>query len=60
MPSLAGKLLGLNETKIENAVGIKGNCSAVLGILDTLGEKYTMTKKIQFQIMDRTLRTKLR
>lgn len=59
MRSLAGKLLGLNETQMENAVGIKGSCSAVLGILDTPGEEYTMTKNIQLQIMDRTLRTKL-
>jgi hypothetical protein len=39
MPSLAGKLFDLNKTEMENAVGIKGSCSAVLGILDTLGEK---------------------
>ena len=51
MPLAAGKLLGLNETQMENAVGIAGSCHAVLGILDTPAEEYTMTKNIRFPTM---------
>ena len=51
MPLVAGKLLGLNETQMENAVGICGSCHAVLGILDTPAEEYTMTKNIRFPTM---------
>jgi 2-methylcitrate dehydratase len=51
MPLMAGKLLGLNENQIENAVGIAGSCHAVLGILDTPAEEYTMTKNIRFPTM---------
>ena len=51
MPLVAGKLLGLDETQMENAVGIAGSCHAVLGILDTPAEEYTMTKNIRFPTM---------
>ena len=51
MPLIAGKILGLNETQMENAVGISGSCHAVLGILDTPAEEYTMTKNIRFPTM---------
>jgi len=51
MPLVAGKLLGLGETQMENAVGIAGSCHAVLGILDTPAEEYTMTKNIRFPTM---------
>ena len=51
MPLVAGKLLGLSETQMENAVGIAGSCHAVLGILDTPAEEYTMTKNIRFPTM---------
>ncbi len=51
MPLVAGKILGLNEVQMENAVGIAGSCHAVLGILDTPAEEYTMTKNIRFPIM---------
>ncbi len=51
MPLVAGKLLGLNEEQIESAVGIAGSCHAVLGILDTPAEEYTMTKNIRFPTM---------
>jgi len=51
MPLLAGKLLGLSESQMENAVGICGSCHAVLGILDTPAEEYTMTKNIRFPTM---------
>jgi len=40
-----GTFVQANEIQMENTVGIKGSCSAVLGILDTLGEKHTITKK---------------
>jgi len=51
MPLVAGKLLGLNETQMENAAGIAGSCHAVLGILDNPAEEYTMTKNIRFPTM---------
>lgn len=51
MPLVAGKLLGLNRTQMENAVGISGSCHAVLGILDTPAEEYSMTKNIRFPTM---------
>lgn len=51
MPVIAGKMLGLSEKEIENAVGICGSCHAVLGILDTPAEEYTMTKNIRFPTM---------
>lgn len=51
MPLIAGKILGLTEDQMENAVGISGSCHAVLGILDTPAEEYTMTKNIRFPTM---------
>ena len=51
MPLVAGKILGLNEVQMENAVGIAGSCHAVFGILDTPAEEYTMTKNIRFPMM---------
>jgi 2-methylcitrate dehydratase len=51
MPLVAGKIMGLNESQMENAVGISGSCHAVLGILDTPAEEYTMTKNIRFPTM---------
>jgi 2-methylcitrate dehydratase len=51
IPLVAGKILGLNETQMENAVGISGSCHAVLGILDNPAEEYTMTKNIRFPTM---------
>jgi len=51
MPLVAGKLLGLDEEQLENAVGISGSCHAILGILDTPSEEYTMTKNIRFPTM---------
>lgn len=51
MPLVAGKLLGLNEDQMENAVGISGSCHAILGILDAPAEEYTMTKNIRFPTM---------
>ena len=51
MPLVAGYILGLNENQMESAVGIAGSCHAVLGILDTPAEEYTMTKNIRFPTM---------
>jgi len=51
MPLVAGKILGLDEVQMENAVGIAGSCHAILGILDTPAEEYTMTKNIRFPTM---------
>jgi 2-methylcitrate dehydratase len=51
MPLVAGKILGLTEEQMENAVGISASCHAVLGILDTPAEEYTMTKNIRFPTM---------
>jgi len=51
VPLVAGKILGLTEEQMENAVGISGSCHAVLGILDTPAEEYTMTKNIRFPTM---------
>jgi 2-methylcitrate dehydratase len=51
MPLVAGKILGLSEEQMENAVGICGSCHAVFGILDTPAEEYTMTKNIRFPMM---------
>jgi len=45
---VAGKLLGLTEGQLENAVGISGCHGMVLGILDTAAEEYSMTKNIRF------------
>ncbi len=48
MPILAGRLLGLSEEQIEQAVGISGSHNLVLGILDATGEEYNMTKNLRF------------
>ncbi len=50
MPLVAGKLLGLTAEQMENAVGISGSQSPVLGILDAPGEEYTMAKNLRFPI----------
>ncbi|MCG6533909.1 MAG: MmgE/PrpD family protein [Syntrophales bacterium LBB04] len=51
MPLVAGRILGLTEEEMESAVGIAGSCHAVLGILDTPAEEYTMAKNIRFPMM---------
>jgi 2-methylcitrate dehydratase len=48
MPLVAGKLVGLSEEQLENAVGISGCHGMVLGILDTAAEEYTMTKNLRY------------
>ena len=51
MPLIAGRLLGLTETQMENAVGICASCHSVMGILDAPEEEYTMAKNIRFPTM---------
>ncbi|MFC1899870.1 MmgE/PrpD family protein [Chloroflexota bacterium] len=48
MPIISGKLLGLNATQIENAIGISGSHGMVLGILDAAKETNTMAKNMRF------------
>jgi 2-methylcitrate dehydratase len=48
MPVVAGKLLGLNEEQMEHAIGISGSHNMILGIVDTHGESYSMTKSLRF------------
>lgn len=47
MPLVAGKLLGLSETQMENAMGISGSLNMIMGILDSPGEEFTMTKNLR-------------
>lgn len=51
MPIVFGSMLGLTEEQMANAVGIAGSCHAILGILDTPAEEYTMTKNLRFPTM---------
>ena len=48
MPAVAGKLLGLSEEQMEHAIGISGSHNMILGIVDTHGEPYSMTKSLRF------------
>jgi 2-methylcitrate dehydratase len=48
MPLVAGRLLGLSEKELENAVGISGCHGMILGILDTAAEEYSMTKNLRY------------
>lgn len=48
MPIVIGRMLGLNEEQIANAVGISGSQGIVLGVLDASGEPYTMAKNLRF------------
>jgi 2-methylcitrate dehydratase len=48
MAVVAGKLLGLSEEQMEQAIGISGSHNMILGILDATGEEYSMTKNIRF------------
>ncbi len=48
MPCAAGKLMGLNEEQIANAIGICASHSLPLGILDTDNEENTMSKNFRF------------
>jgi 2-methylcitrate dehydratase len=48
MPPALGKLMGLDEDQIANAIGICASHSLPLGILDAHREEYTMTKNLRF------------
>ncbi|MFC1987680.1 MmgE/PrpD family protein [Chloroflexota bacterium] len=47
-PPTLGKLMGLNEEQIANAIGISASHSLPLGILDDQREEYTMAKDTRF------------
>ncbi len=48
MPPSVGKLMGLNEEQIANAIGICASFSLPLGILDTHREENFMNKNLRF------------
>jgi 2-methylcitrate dehydratase len=48
MPPALGKLMGLNEDQIANAIGICTSHSLPLGILDANREENSMTKNLRF------------
>jgi 2-methylcitrate dehydratase len=48
MPLAVGRLLGLSEKELENAVGISGCHGMILGIMDTAAEEYSMTKSLRY------------
>lgn len=50
MPPALGKLMGLNEDQIANAIGIAGPHSPSLGILDADQEELAMSKNLRFSI----------
>jgi 2-methylcitrate dehydratase len=47
MPPAIGRLMGLNEEQIANAIGITASHSLPLGILDTHHEENTMAKNLR-------------
>jgi 2-methylcitrate dehydratase len=48
MPLVVGKLLGLNETQLVNAVGLSGCHNQILEVVDATGEEFTMAKNLRF------------
>ncbi len=48
VPPVIGKMLGLDASQIEHAIGISGCHGMVLGILDTASEEFSMTKNLRF------------
>jgi 2-methylcitrate dehydratase len=48
MPPALGKLMGLNQTQIANAIGICASHSLPLGILDANEEENTLSKNLRF------------
>jgi 2-methylcitrate dehydratase len=44
--AMAGRLLGLSQDQLVQAMGIGGSASLTLGILDAEGEEYVMTKNL--------------
>lgn len=53
MPPALGKLMGLNEDQIANAIGICASHNLPLGILDTDREENTMSKNLRFGFVSR-------
>ncbi len=51
IPLIAGRILGLQTSQIENAIGVSAGCHGVLGILDSPSETLTMAKNIRFPAM---------
>jgi 2-methylcitrate dehydratase len=51
LPPVLGKLMGLNEAQIANAIGICASYSLPLGILDNDTEEFTMTKNVNFSFV---------
>jgi len=47
-PLVAGRLMKLDPSQIENAFGISGSYGMILGILDASGEAFTMAKNMRF------------
>jgi len=50
VPMIAGRLMGLNRDQIANAVGIAGTYGATLGIVNSDGQQYDMTKNIVYPL----------
>lgn len=48
MPATLGRLMGLNEEQIANAIGICASGNFVLRIMDTAGEEKVMRKNLRF------------
>jgi 2-methylcitrate dehydratase len=51
MPPALGKLMGLTEDQIANAIGICASHALPLGILDTNREENTMSKNLRFGLV---------
>lgn len=51
MPPTLGRLMGLNEDQIANAIGICASHAIPLGILDTNREENTMSKNLRFGLV---------
>jgi 2-methylcitrate dehydratase len=51
MPPALGRLIGLNETQIANAIGVCASHALPLGILDTNREENTMSKNLRFGLV---------
>lgn len=51
IPPALGRMMGLNENQIANAIGICASRSLPLGILDTNREENTMSKNLRFGLV---------
>ena len=50
MPPLFGRLMGMSQEQIANAMGIAGTRSFLLGIMDASGEQNTLAKNLRFPL----------